>query len=102
MMNSLITAQMTLADMIRINDNHGFSPDLEVANSILTRKAIAAEAVKNTVELAAELVGGPGFFRGHSMERIIRDARAMHFHPLPGRRQQIFSGRIVLGYDPIG
>lgn len=102
MMNALTTAQMTLADMMRINDNHGFPAALDVANAILTRKAIAADAVKSTVELAAELVGGPGFFRGHAMERIVRDSRAMHFHPLPVRRQRVFSGRVALGYDPIG
>ena len=101
MINALTTAQVTLADMVRINDNHGFTPTLELADAILARKAIAAEAVKNTVELAAELVGGPGFLQGHAMERIVRDVRAMHFHPLPVRRQRIFSGRIALGYDPI-
>jgi len=90
-----------LADMVRINDNHGFAPTLEAADAILARKAIAADAVKNTVELAAELVGGPGFFQGHAMERIVRDVRAMHFHPLPARRQRVFSGRIALGYDPV-
>jgi acyl-CoA dehydrogenase len=101
MINALTTAQVTLADMVRINDNHGFAPTLEAADAILARKAIAADAVKNTVELAAELVGGPGFFQGHAMERIVRDVRAMHFHPLPARRQRIFSGRIALGYDPV-
>ena len=101
MINALTIAQVTLADMARINDNHGFTPTLELADAILARKAIAAEAVKNTVELAAELVGGPGFLQGHAMERIVRDVRAMHFHPLPVRRQRIFSGRIALGYDPI-
>ena len=101
MINALTTAQVTLADMVRINDNHGFAPTLEAANAILARKAIAADAVKNTVELAAELVGGPGFFQGHAMERIVRDVRAMHFHPLPARRQRVFSGRIALGYDPV-
>ena len=101
MINALTTAQVTLADMIRINNNHGFKPTLEAANAILTRKAIAADAIKKTVELAAELVGGPGFIQGHAMERIVRDVRAMHFHPLPARRQQIFSGRIALGYDPV-
>jgi hypothetical protein len=35
------------------------------------------------------------------MERIVRDVRAMHFHPLPARRQRVFSGRIALGYDPV-
>ena len=101
MTNALTVAQLALADMVRMNDNHRFTPTLELADAILTRKAIAADAVKSTVELASELVGGPGFSRGHPMERIVRDVRAMHYHPLPVRRQQVFSGRLSLGCDPI-
>lgn len=102
MLNSLTTAQLSLEDMIRLNSNHGFAATNEIANAVLTRKAIATGAVKATVELAAELVGGPGFIHGHPIERIVRDVRAAHFHPLPLRRQQIFSGRIALGFDPVG
>lgn len=101
MFNALTTAQMALADMVRRNGNHGFTPTLELANMTLVRKTIAAEAVKQTVELASELVGGPGFLHGHPVERIVRDVRAIHFHPLPARRQRVFSGRIALGYDPV-
>ncbi len=101
MTNALTIAQLALADMVRMNDNHRFTPTLEGADAVLARKAIVADAVKATVELAAELVGGPGFFRGHPIERIVRDVRAMHYHPLPVRRQRIFSGRIALGYDPV-
>lgn len=102
MKNALTVAQLALDDMIRMNDNHRFTPSVEVADLILTRKALAAEALKRTVDLAAELVGGPGFFKGHPMERIVRDVRAIHYHPLPTRRQQILSGRIALGLDPVG
>lgn len=101
MLNALTTARIVLDDMMRINDDHGFEPTLDNADAILTRKALVAEAVQKTVELAAELVGGPGFFRGHPVERIVRDVRAMQYHPLPVRRQQQFSGRIALGFDPV-
>jgi len=101
MLNALTTARVMLEDMLRINDEHGFEPTLGNADAVLTRKALVAEAVKQTVELAAELVGGPGFFRGHPIERIVRDVRAMHYHPLPVRRQQQFSGRIALGFEPV-
>jgi acyl-CoA dehydrogenase len=101
MLSALAIARMSLKDMIGLNRNHGFAPDLALADDVLTRKAIAAEALKNTVELAAEIVGGAGFFRGHPVERIVRDVRAMHFHPLPSRRQREFSGRVALGFDPI-
>ena len=101
MTNALTVAQLAWSDMVRMNDNHRFTPTLELADAILTRKAIAADAVKATVELASELVGGPGFSRRHPMERIVRDVRAMHYHPLPARRQRVFSGRLALGCDPI-
>jgi alkylation response protein AidB-like acyl-CoA dehydrogenase len=101
MLNALTSARIALDDMLRINDDHGFEPTLNNADAMLTRKALIADAIKKTVELAAELVGGPGFFRGHPIERIVRDVRAMHYHPLPVRRQQQFSGRIALGFDPV-
>ena len=101
MNNSLTIAQVMLDNMARLNSNHGFTPSLDLSNEALKHKAIIATSVKSTVELAAELVGGPGFYKGHAMERIVRDVRAMHFHPLPVRRQQQFSGRVALGYDPI-
>ena len=101
MVSALLIAQTALADMMRFNGNHGFTPTLEGADAALAHKAIAAEAVKSTIELAAELVGGPGFSRGHPIERIVRDVRAMHYHPLPIRRQRVFAGRVALGLDPI-
>ncbi len=99
--NELTTAQLALDDMIRITDNYRFTPSVANADAILTRKSLAARAVKSTVEKAAELVGGPGFFKAHALERIVRDIRAMHFHPLPEARQQIFSGRVALELDPV-
>jgi alkylation response protein AidB-like acyl-CoA dehydrogenase len=101
MLSALTVARMSLADMIRLNGNHGFEPTLAMADDILARKAIAAEAVKRTVDVAADMVGGAGFFKGHPIERIVRDVRAMHFHPLPTRRQREFGGRVALGLDPI-
>lgn len=101
MLGALTVAQLALDDMMRANENYGFKPTLELANAILARKSIAADSVKKVVEIAAELVGGPGFIQGHPMERIVRDARAMHYHPLPVRRQHVFSGRIALGSDPV-
>jgi len=101
MQSDLATAQLVLADMIRIVDNYAFTPDLAITSDILMRKAAAARSVKAAIETASEIVGGAGFFRSHPMERIVRDVRAFHFHPLPERIQQSFSGRIALGLDPL-
>ena len=101
MQSEIAVAQMALEDMIRIVDNYAFTPDLSITSDVLARKAIAARSVKAAIETASEIAGGPGFYRGHPMERIVRDMRAFHFHPLPERIQQEFSGRIALGLDPI-
>jgi acyl-CoA dehydrogenase len=101
MLNQHTLADISYKDMIRINQNHGFSPTNELSSQILTRKTLVATAAQRTVELAAEIVGGAGFFKGHPMERILRDIRASHFHPLPYRRQYQISGRISLELDPI-
>ena len=102
LLNDLTIAELALNDMVRQNDNYGFTPSLDRVNDALARKAIVATQVKAAVETAAELVGGPGFYRGHAIERIVRDVRAMHYHPLPLRRQQVFNGRLAMGLDPVG
>ena len=99
MLNELEIARLALDDMLRLNDDYGFTPDLSLSNRILTRKALAARAARTAVEKAAEFAGGAAFFRGHPLERIVRDVRAIHFHPLPEKRQQQFSGNLALGLD---
>lgn len=102
MKNELAVAQLSLDDMVRMTGDYDFSPGVEITDAILTRKTLAARAVKASIDLAATVIGGPGFFRSHPMERIIRDMRAIQFHPLPEKHQHLFSGRIALGLDPIG
>ncbi len=100
--NELAIAQMAVEDMVRICGNYTFEPGTENTDAILTRKSITARAVKSSVELAASIIGGPGFFKSHPIARIVRDIRAIQFHPLPEKHQQLFSGRITLGLDPLG
>ena len=101
MHNELTTACLALEDMIRMVDNLAFTPDISITDAVLTRKSIAAKSAKAVVEAASDIVGGSGFFRDHPMERIIRDVRAIHFHPLPERIQQNFSGRLAIGLTAI-
>ncbi len=101
MQTDIAVARLALDDMIRTVDDYAFVPDLAITSDVLTRKAIAARSVKSAIETASEIVGGAGFYRGHPMERIVRDMRAFHFHPLPERIQQSFSGRVALGLEPI-
>lgn len=102
MKNELTVAQMALASMISTTNDYDFVPDATGTDAALTCKAVAAKAVKAVVELAAEIAGGSGFYKGNEMERLVRDVRAFHFHPLPERHQQQFCGRLALGLDPVG
>ncbi len=99
--NTLTTAQLALDAMIGITNDWQFDATPETANAILVRKTIAANAVIATVEKALETAGGSGFYSKIGLERLLRDAHGVQFHPLPEKRQQQFTGRLALGLDPI-
>ena len=101
MTNELTTAQLAIDDMVRLANDLDFPMTLEIANAILVRKTIVAEHVLATVEKALEAAGGAGFYRKVGLERLLRDAHGAQFHPLSGKRQHGFTGRIALGLDPI-
>jgi alkylation response protein AidB-like acyl-CoA dehydrogenase len=102
MENALVTAQMALQGMIDTAADYDFPPVEHTANAILIRKTITAHAAVLTVEKALEVVGGAGFFRSFGLERLLRDVHGAAFHPLPEKRQWLFTGRSALGLDPIG
>jgi len=87
--------------MVRIANDYDFEPLTATANAILVRKTIVAKSVVAVVEKAIEIAGGVGFYRKHSLERLLRDAHASQFHPLQEKRQHHFTGRLALGLDPI-
>jgi len=99
--NQHVAAELAVADMIARNDNFGFTPSLANTEATLTRKTLAAIAIRNVVDMACVIVGGAGFFKCHPLERIARDVRAAHFHPLPLHKQIPFCGRIVAGLNPL-
>ncbi len=101
MNNQLVTARLALESMIDMNMNYQFIPAVHNSEAILTRKTIATNGIKQAVEMASNIVGGAAFFQGHPLERIIRDVRAMHFHPLPEHKQIEMSGRILLELNPV-
>ena len=82
-------------------DNMFIPHRFDVTDAILVRKTIAATHVIGTVEKALEVAGGAGFYRRLGLERLLRDAHGVQFHPLPAKRQHRFTGRIALGLDPI-
>jgi alkylation response protein AidB-like acyl-CoA dehydrogenase len=101
MENLLTTAELAVDDMVRLAAGYDFTPTAELAGRVLTRKTIAAKAVLATTEKALEVAGGAGFFRRLGLERLLRDAHGVQFHPLPEKRQQLFTGRLAMGLDPV-
>ena len=99
--NELTTAQLAFNDMIRLANDLDFAMTLDLANAVLVRKTVVAEHVLATVEKALEAAGGAGFYRKAGLERLLRDAHGAQFHPLSGKRQHRFTGRVALGLDPI-
>lgn len=68
----------------------------------LSRHGVAlVGASQRVVEHAVEAAGGPAFYRRTGLERLLRDVRAGHFHPLPAKQQLRFTGRRLLGLTPI-
>ena len=101
MENHLASAQIALESMLDISNDFGFAPTTETANAILIRKTLAANAALATAEKAMECMSGSGYFRASKLERLLRDIHAGQFHPLPEKRQQLFTGRMALGLEPV-
>jgi alkylation response protein AidB-like acyl-CoA dehydrogenase len=102
MENALVTGQLAVQSLIDTVGDYTFVPELATANGGMIRKTIAAQALRDTVEKALEVVGGGGLFRSMGLERLVRDIYAAQFHPLQPKRQHRFTGRIALGLDPVG
>ena len=99
--NALTAAQLATDDMVRLAADLNFTMGRDVTDAVLVRKTIAATQVIATVEKALEVAGGAGFYRHLGLERLLRDAHGAQFHPLPAKRQHLFTGRVALGLDPI-
>jgi alkylation response protein AidB-like acyl-CoA dehydrogenase len=101
MENLLTMTQIACNDLVRLANNLEFEPTTELASQILVRKTICSNNAVATIEKALEFAGGGAFFRKFGLERLLRDVHACRFHPLPEKRQQLFSGRLALGLDPV-
>jgi alkylation response protein AidB-like acyl-CoA dehydrogenase len=101
MENRLATAQLALDDMVRLANDLDFAPSQELSSKILIRKTIASKNVIAAAEKALEASGGGGYFRKAGIERLLRDVHASQFHPMPEKRQQLFTGRLSIGLEPV-
>jgi alkylation response protein AidB-like acyl-CoA dehydrogenase len=100
MENELTTAVLAFESMVGIANNLDFEPSVEKTSEILIRKTLVTQAAIRTASKALEITGGTGYFRSLGLERLLRDAYAGQFHPLPPKKQQRFTGRLKMGLDP--
>jgi alkylation response protein AidB-like acyl-CoA dehydrogenase len=100
--NAQATAQMAFREMVEISNDYDFEPRTELANRMLIRKTIAANAAMATVNKAVEVMGGTALYRRVGLERLWRDIQGAPFHPLPEKKQLLFSGRVAMGLSPTG
>jgi hypothetical protein len=64
------------------------------------RRRIVAGALRRTADKALEATAGSGYFRALGLERILRDAQAAQFHPMPEiQRAGLANFRAVASLD---
>jgi alkylation response protein AidB-like acyl-CoA dehydrogenase len=66
---------------------------------IVSAKHHAVEACWRVVDLAMEVSGGAGMFKGNELERLFRDARCGRFHPANAALVHEIVGKTTLGID---
>jgi alkylation response protein AidB-like acyl-CoA dehydrogenase len=57
----------------------------------------ATDSAKKVVDMAMELSGGTGMFKGNELERLYRDVRCGGFHPANGPLMHEIVGKTALG-----
>jgi alkylation response protein AidB-like acyl-CoA dehydrogenase len=68
-------------------------------SNIVSAKHHAVEACWRIVDLAMEVSGGAGMFRGNELERMFRDARCGRFHPANTFLTHEIVAKTALGID---
>jgi len=97
--NEVTIARLAFDSMVSIANNFEFQPSPQKSSQILIRKTIVTEAVIRSASKALEITGGRGYLRCHGVERLLRDAYAGQFHPLAPKKQQRFTGRLLMGLE---
>jgi alkylation response protein AidB-like acyl-CoA dehydrogenase len=64
---------------------------------LFSMKWRAVEAAKRVVDIALDVVGGGGMFKGNELERLYRDVRCGGFHPGNDALTHEMIGKSVLG-----
>ncbi len=77
----------------------GDNPDPSMENfaAVMAAKREVALAGLEVCDLALDVCGGAGYFKGHAVERAYRDFRGIKFHPLPLETGLVHAGQVALG-----
>jgi alkylation response protein AidB-like acyl-CoA dehydrogenase len=100
MENAFAAAEGAIEGMIALAET-AMPGELTTSKAMIGR-TLAGEAAIRTVELAMEVAGGPAFHRSLGLERAFRDVQGARFHPLQGKPQLRYTGRVALGLDVDG
>lgn len=73
------------------------APSAESVNEVMIGRRLVEENALRTVELAMDLAGGVGFYRGAGLERLFRDIQAARYHPMNREAQYEYAGAMALG-----
>lgn len=73
------------------------APSVQRVAAVMAAKREVALAGVEVCDLAMEVVGGAGYFKGAAIERCYRDIRAAKFHPLTPEVTLLHAGRLALG-----
>ena len=95
METELATARLAVESMlaaVRLN-----APSAETINQVMIGRQIAGRHAIAATELAMEVAGGAGFYRGAGLERRFRDIQAARYHPLQEGPQAEYAGSMALG-----
>lgn len=101
-MKSAVLVASALHDrMVTLAADLRFEPSVRLSSEMLALKSELIEQAERAVDAAVEAAGGAGFYRKTGLERLQRDVRAGHFHPLPRKQQLRLTGRDALGLHPV-
>ncbi|MEM7138466.1 MAG: acyl-CoA dehydrogenase family protein [Myxococcota bacterium] len=101
LLNELFIARALWERAVANVAEYEFEATDERASIGVQAKTVTAEACVRTVSKAMEVGGGQAFFRRIGIEKLMRDVRASHYHPLQPKRQHSFSGRVALGLPAV-
>ena len=73
------------------------APSMDTVAAVMAAKREIAVAGIEVCDIAMELAGGAGFFKGSPIERAYRDIRAAKFHPFSPEATLLHAGRLALG-----